>query len=72
MKSAVTPEHERDGVIEWRRTQLLRSGFPLEVAADVAENDGYDLHSVLELVERGCPPELALRIVAPLEDDEAW
>lgn len=71
MNSAVAPDHERDGVTEWRRTQLLRSGFPVEVAADVAENERYDLHSLIELVERGCPPELALRILAPLEAEEA-
>lgn len=71
MTSAVTANQERDGVVEWRRTQLLRSGFPLEVAASVAENDRYDLHRVIELVERGCAPELALRILAPLDIDEA-
>lgn len=26
-----------------------------------------DLHALLELVDRGCAPELAVRIVAPLE-----
>ena len=71
MNSAVTANHEREGVVDWRRTQLLRSGFSAEAAASVAENDRYDLHSVIELVERGCPPELALRILAPLEEDEA-
>jgi hypothetical protein len=29
------------------------------------------LHALIELVERGCPPELALRILAPLDDGEA-
>ncbi|HEY5694786.1 MAG TPA: hypothetical protein VIR14_09770 [Gaiellaceae bacterium] len=71
MTSAVTANQERDGVVEWRRTQLLRSGFPQEIAASVAENDRYDLHRVIELVERGCAPELALRILAPLDIDEA-
>jgi hypothetical protein len=71
MTSAVTANQERDGVVEWRRTQLLRSGFPLAVAASVAEDDRYDLHRVVELVERGCAPELALRILAPLDIDEA-
>jgi hypothetical protein len=33
----------------------------------VAEDDRYDLHRLVELVERGCPPELALRILAPLD-----
>ena len=69
MKSAVTPNQERDGVVDWRRAQLLRSGFPLEAAVSVAENDRYDLHELIELVERGCPPELAMRILAPLEGD---
>jgi hypothetical protein len=72
MQSAVTTDHEGDAVVDWRRTQLVRSGFPLETAADVAENDRYDLHELVELVERGCPPELALRILAPLDDEQSW
>jgi hypothetical protein len=64
-------ERERDDVIAWRRTQLLRSGFPVRVAGRVAHDGCYDLHRLIELVERGCPPELALRILAPLEGDEA-
>jgi len=67
MTSAVTPNHERNGVIAWRRTQLVRLGFPEGAAAGVAEDDRYDLHELVELVERGCPPELALRILAPLD-----
>jgi hypothetical protein len=31
----------------------------------------YDLHQLIELVEQGCPPELAVRILAPLEPREA-
>jgi hypothetical protein len=27
----------------------------------------YDLHVLIELVEHGCPPELAIRILSPLE-----
>ena len=29
---------------------------------------GYDLHALIELVEQSCPPELAARILAPLEE----
>ena len=32
---------------------------------------GYDLHALIELVERGCPPELAVRILAPLDEEIA-
>jgi hypothetical protein len=62
---------ERDDVIAWRRAQLLRSGFPQRVATRVAHDGRYDLHRLIELVENGCPPDLALRILAPLEVDEA-
>jgi len=34
----------------------------------VAQDPAYDLHALIELVERGCPPALAVRILAPLEE----
>jgi hypothetical protein len=51
----------------WRRRQLLRSGFPSRLAARIAHDSRYDLHALIELTERGCPPELAARILAPLD-----
>jgi hypothetical protein len=53
-------------VVEWRRSQLAGAGFSAELAAELAENCGIDLHAVLELTDRGCPPALAARILAPL------
>ncbi len=61
----------RDEVVRWRREQLTQSGFPQTVAARLAEDARYDLHALIELVERGCRPELAARIVAPLDDEVA-
>jgi hypothetical protein len=61
-------QHE---VLRWRREQLVDSGFPLPVAARLAEDPRYDLHALMELVEHGCPPELAARIVAPLDHEVA-
>ena len=58
-------------VNRWRREQLLLSGFPLPLAASLAEDPRYDLHRLIELVEGGCPPSLAERILAPLESAEA-
>jgi hypothetical protein len=55
-------------VIGWRREQLTASGFPLPLATAIASDTGYDLHAVIELVERGCAPDLAARILAPLEE----
>jgi hypothetical protein len=54
-------------VVSWRRRQLLESGFPPPLARRLAHDASYDLHALIELVERGCPPELAARIVAPLD-----
>jgi hypothetical protein len=50
-------------VIRWRLSQLTRSGYPLEAAVTVATRLDVDLHRASNLVERGCPPELALRIL---------
>ena len=68
----------RDGrvapdVVRWRRDQLARSGFSLPLTSRLARDSRYDLHALIELVERGCSPELAARILAPLdgEDDAA-
>lgn len=55
----------------WRRERLAGAGFPLPLAVRVARDPGYDLHTLTELTERGCPPELAVRIVAPLEPGDA-
>jgi hypothetical protein len=71
VKNAAFTEHRRDGVFAWRRSQLVRSGFSNRLAAQVADDGRYDLHQLIELVEKGCPPELALRILAPIEQDEA-
>jgi hypothetical protein len=55
-------------VRRWRREQLVASGFTLQAAERLADDDCYDLHALIELVERGCPPDLAERILAPLEE----
>jgi hypothetical protein len=60
-------ERQVDEVVRWRREQLAETGFSLPLGARVANDARYDLHALIELVERGCPPELAARILAPLE-----
>jgi hypothetical protein len=62
-------EREVHEVVRWRRDQLAEAGFSLPLAAWVANDARYDLHGLIELVERGCPPELAARILAPLEQE---
>jgi hypothetical protein len=56
-------------VVGWRRDQLVGSGFPLPLAARLARDPRYDLHALIELSERGCTPELAMRILAPLDTE---
>ena len=55
---------------DWRQRQLVAARFPRELAARLARDPRYDLHALVELVERGCPPELAARILAPLDGDD--
>ena len=52
---------EAAGVRAWRAQQLGQLGLPWMVAEAVA--DQVDWHSLADLVERGCPPALALEIV---------
>jgi hypothetical protein len=33
----------------------------------LANDCAIDLHALLELINRGCPPELAARILAPID-----
>jgi hypothetical protein len=58
-------------VATWRRAQLIHAGFPRSLATRVARDERYDLHELIELIERGCSPALALRILEPTERDDA-
>lgn len=58
---------EADAVVLWRISRLKEAGFTSELAEALARDCAYDLHAVLGLVDRGCPPELAVRILAPLD-----
>ena len=57
-------------LVGWRRSQLTTAGFSLPLAARIAGDPRYDLHALIELTERGCAPELAVRILAPLEAED--
>jgi hypothetical protein len=56
-------------VVSWRRDQLIAAGFSTSLATRIASDSGYDLHALIELTERGCAPEFAVRIVAPLDEE---
>jgi hypothetical protein len=54
-------DHMEPRVHEWRAAQLRRLGVP-EVLAEIYA-DRIDWHQIARLVQRGCPPRLALRIL---------
>lgn len=56
-------ETELDRVERWRTTELMRVGFAGDDAVALAARLEVDLHEAIELVRRGCPPELAVRIL---------
>jgi hypothetical protein len=53
---------DEDNVVSWRLHVLLLAGCPVRVAEQLAESD-VDLHEAVGLIERGCPPETAVRIL---------
>jgi hypothetical protein len=59
-------------VVAWRREQLLAATFRFELANQLAADWRFDLHALIELVEQGCKPALAVRILSPLDDDRFW
>ena len=58
-----TVETEVERVERWRTAELMRVGFAGDDAVALAARTEVDLHEAIELVRRGCPPELAVRIL---------
>ena len=52
--------------VRWRARCLRASGFAPGLARELASDERVDVHALLGLVDRGCPPALAARILAPL------
>ena len=71
MRTKMASKRESHEVVRWRSDQLVDAGFPVAFAARVAKDARYDLHALIELIERGCPPGVAVRIVAPLDGEAA-
>jgi len=57
------PRHDEHVKVQtWRLHVLLEAGYPIGLAEQVAGSDA-DLHDAVDLVERGCTPEIAARIL---------
>jgi hypothetical protein len=64
-----TRQGKRDAeVVSWRRQRLLDAGFSARASERLARDERVDLHDLLDLIQSGCPPEVAVRILAPLDD----
>ncbi|MEP7194717.1 MAG: hypothetical protein ABI903_17860 [Actinomycetota bacterium] len=53
-------------VVTWRLCRLLESGFDQDLAGLLASIPAVDIHALLQLVDRGCSPVLAARILSPV------
>jgi hypothetical protein len=56
-------ETEQERVERWRAQELRRAGYDPQGASELAARNDVDLHRAIELLERGCPPDLALAIL---------
>lgn len=54
---------ESERVERWRRERLELAGYSPVAAAELAAQFEVDLHRAVELVKRGCPPDLAEQIL---------
>jgi hypothetical protein len=53
-------------VLLWRSEVLQHAGCDAGLAWELAADADIDLHDLLNLIDRGCPPQLAARILRPL------
>ncbi len=56
-------ETEAERIERWRAEELERAGYQPLQAAELAARNDVDLHLAVDLLERGCPLETALRIL---------
>ena len=66
IRSQPSPPARPEAHDEWRRRRLLVAGFDEPLAAQLAADADVDLHELLTLLDAGCPPPLAARILAPI------
>jgi hypothetical protein len=59
----VYDETEEQRVEGWRSEVLERAGYDGPSAAVLARRRDVDLHRAVELVQHGCPPAIALKIL---------
>jgi hypothetical protein len=56
-------ETEVERVERWRAEALVRAGYDATDALELAARPDVDLHDAIDLLERGCPVDVAVRIL---------
>jgi hypothetical protein len=59
----IADDTEAARIERWRQEELERAGYSADQAAELAASPRVDLHQAIDLVERGCSPEVALQIL---------
>jgi hypothetical protein len=59
----VLEDTELEKIERWRAEELERAGFGTRAAGRLAARHDIDLHRAVGLLEQGCPPELAVKIL---------
>lgn len=62
-ESTLERDTEAERVVDWRRAELERAGYDGGSASRIAERGDVDLHVAVDLLRRGCTPDLALEIL---------
>jgi hypothetical protein len=67
MSTKPASRHVPQDVRLWRSDVLRQAGCDPALASVLATDGDIDLHDLLNLIDRGCPPALAARILAPFD-----
>jgi hypothetical protein len=59
----VLEDTELEKIERWRAEELERAGYGTRSAGRLAARHDIDLHRAVELLDQGCPPELAVKIL---------
>jgi hypothetical protein len=54
---------ETERIESWQAEELERAGYEPRAAGRIAVRHDVDLHNAIDLLKRGCSPELALKIL---------
>jgi len=56
-------ESQEGEVLAWRAEELVRAGYDGDNALMLALERAVDLHAAVDLLRRGCPAQLAVKIL---------